>query len=179
MKVELLLSIVLAISTVFYTIINLMMWFESRAARKQKTDALIIAYLKYSDDDRVVYLFMENIGEGCAENVTLSALPDYERFMKWPLSESNPFKNGINIFPSKEKINIALNLSAKTELDKDCFILEIKYNNLNSYKQKTNVYTLHFGQIESSYRTPPVTFMGQIPYYLKELNKTLMGFQKQ
>ena len=36
MDVELILSTVLAIATVCYTIINLMMWFESRATRKQK-----------------------------------------------------------------------------------------------------------------------------------------------
>ena len=36
MEVELILSTVLAFATVCYTIINLMMWLESRATRKQK-----------------------------------------------------------------------------------------------------------------------------------------------
>jgi len=44
MKVELILSIVLAVSTVCYTIINLMMWFESRATRRQKTTPFVIAF---------------------------------------------------------------------------------------------------------------------------------------
>ncbi len=50
MKVELILSMVLAIATVCYTIINLMMWIESRATRKQKITPQVIAYLKTTED---------------------------------------------------------------------------------------------------------------------------------
>lgn len=46
MEVELILSTVLAFATVCYTIINLMMWLESRATRKQKITPQVIVYLK-------------------------------------------------------------------------------------------------------------------------------------
>ena len=50
MDVELVLSTVLAFATVCYTIINLMMWFESRATRKQKITPQVIAYLKTTEE---------------------------------------------------------------------------------------------------------------------------------
>lgn len=61
------LALVVAICTAFYTVINLLMWFESRATRKQKITPSIIAYLKTQDDHNVICLYIKNIGEGCAK----------------------------------------------------------------------------------------------------------------
>ena len=179
MKVELILSIVLAVSTVCYTIINLMMWFESRATRKQKLESRIIAYLKYSDDNMALRLVIENIGEGCAKNLKIFTNPDYNRFIRYPLSECNPIKNGINALPSKEQIIINLNFSSKTDLNNDSFNLRVEYSDMTNNKRKTNEYYLPFNLVGTPYITPPVTFMGQIPYYLKEIDKTLKKFQEK
>lgn len=78
MKVELTLSIVLAASTVCYTIINLMMWFESRATRKQKILPFIVAYLQSTDNHNVEVLHIKNIGEGYAKDVRFKVIKDSE-----------------------------------------------------------------------------------------------------
>ena len=176
---ELVLSIVLAGATVCYTVINLMMWIESRATRKQKTQSMMIAYLKYSDDNMALRLVIENIGEGCAKNLRISANPDYNRFVRYPLSECNPIKNGINTLPSKERIIINLNFASKTDLNNDSVTLRSEYSDMINNKRKVNEYYLPFNQVGAPYITPPVTFMGQIPYYLKEIDKTLKKFQEK
>lgn len=61
MKVEIVLSTVLAVSTVAYTAINLMLWFESRATRKQKIEPLIVAFLKSTESNKVLALHIKNI----------------------------------------------------------------------------------------------------------------------
>lgn len=100
MDVELILSMVLAIATVFYTIINLMMWFESKATRKQKITPQVIAFLKTTEDHSMLCIHVKNIGEGCARNVQVKIQKDYGQFGKeqYPLSNLMFFKNGANIF---------------------------------------------------------------------------------
>lgn len=80
MEVELILSTVLAFATVCYTIINLMMWLESRATRKQKITPQVIAYLKTTEDHLTLCVHIKNIGEGCARNVQVRVLKDYNQF---------------------------------------------------------------------------------------------------
>lgn len=88
MEVELILSTVLAFATVCYTIINLMMWLESRATRKQKITPQVIVYLKTTEDHLTLCVHIKNIGEGCARNVQVRVLKDYNQFGKeqYPLS---------------------------------------------------------------------------------------------
>ena len=80
MKAELTISIVLACCTVTYTIINLMLWLESRATRKQKITPLLVAFLKSSEDHNVIELHIKNVGEGVAKNVEVKVLQDYKLF---------------------------------------------------------------------------------------------------
>ena len=82
MRVEIALSTVLAVSTVIYTIINLMLWFESRATRRQKITPLVIAYLKSTENHEVLKLHIKNIGEGRAKNVKIKTLKDYNQLGK-------------------------------------------------------------------------------------------------
>ena len=82
MEVELILSTVLAFATVCYTIINLMMWLESRATRKQKVTPQVIVYLKTTEDHLTLCVHIKNIGEGCARNVQVRVLKDYNQFGK-------------------------------------------------------------------------------------------------
>lgn len=67
MEVELILSTVLAFATVCYTIINLMMWLESRATRKQKITPQVIVYLKTTEDHLMLCVHIKTLEKGVLE----------------------------------------------------------------------------------------------------------------
>lgn len=183
MDVNLILSGVLAVSTVCYTVINLMMWFESRATRKQKTAPCVIAYLKFTDNHNTLCVHFKNIGEGCATCVRARMIKDYNQFNKadLPLSKWAIFNGGVNIFPPqyelKYYIDSACDIDYKAE---DSFIeFELEYRDIQGKGLKQDVFKLPFNQVGNNYSNPPETYLGQIPYYLKELNGTIKNTLSQ
>ena len=182
MDVELVLSTVLAIATVCYTIINLMMWVESRATRKQKIMPNVIAYLKTTEDHLTLCVHIKNIGEGCAKNVKVRILKDYNQFRneKFSLSNLMFFKNGANIFPPQYELRFYIDSLEKIDYNSNSSYieLEISYNDIDNkyYKER---FRLPFNQIVgTNYSEPPETYMGQIPYYLKEISKLIKNLSK-
>ncbi len=177
MKVEIILSTVIAGSTVVYTIINLMLWFESRATRKQKITPLVIAYLKSTEDHKVLALHIKNIGEGLAKNVSIKTLKDYNRHGKDHLLLSNVgiIKNGFNNFPPQYELSFFIHFMTELKADEENSFIEIEISYESTCKTKfKNIYKLPFNQIVGqNYLTPPETYIGQIPYYLNELNNTI------
>ena len=177
MNVELILSIVLAISTVFYTIINLMMWFESRASRKLKITPLLIAYLDYTEDHSVLCLYIKNIGEGCAKNVKAKVIKDYNRYGKetYPLSNCYIFKNGFNLFPPLYQIKYYISNPSEIDFSSgDSYIeIELEYNDIYDNKAEVQKFNLAFNQIIDNYSNPPETYIGQISYYLQKVSQSL------
>lgn len=177
MAVEIILSSVLAASTVIYTGINLMLWYENRETRKQKLTPQVIAYLKSAESHIMLELHLKNIGEGLAKNLRINVFQDYKQMGKddLMLSDVGVIKNGFQIFPPdyelKYYIDSIINLYEK---DKDGMIkLELRYESVDKRKF-CDIYELPFNQIfGQNYSSPPETFIGQIPYYLKEINSTL------
>ncbi|WP_295991743.1 hypothetical protein [uncultured Alistipes sp.] len=183
MKIELILSIVLAASTVCYTVINLMMWFESRATRKQKISPFIVAYLQSTDNHNVEVLHIKNIGEGYAKDVRFKVIKDYKRFgdSNLLLSECGAIKRGISSFPPQHEITYYIeswcDIGEKNICD--AIELEITYKRMDG-KTLYNEYNLPLNELtDQNYSNPPETFMGRIPYYLNEINKTLKAIQKK
>lgn len=183
MEVELILSTVLAFATVCYTIINLMMWLESRATRKQKITPQVIVYLKTTEDHLTLCVHIKNIGEGCARNVQVRVLKDYNQFGKeqYPLSNLMFFKNGASIFPPQYELKFYID-SVKNidyESNNSYIELEVLYQDIDN-KHYREVYQLPFNQIVGiNYSNPPETYMGQIPYYLKEISKLIKNLPKE
>lgn len=173
MDVELVLSIVLAGATVCYTIINLMMWFESRATRKQKSTPILIAFLKITDDHKTLAVHLKNVGEGCAKDVSINVLKDYNQFGRkdYPLSECFAFRNGVNIFPAGYELRYYLDDPCTIDYSnsENYIEIEITYKNLNGKLYAGNLFKLPFNQINDNYSAPPESYKGQIPYYLKEI----------
>lgn len=169
MKTEIVLSIVIAIATVCYTIISLMLWIESQRQRKFKTTPKIIAFLKSSETSQ----YIKNIGEGCAKNVRFNMIHDYNLFSfhePRPLSENYSLKHGIEVFPSQYEVKIFINFSCACDLKSDhSFIdIEIEYEDLKSNMIHDN-YKLPLKQITSPEVTPPDTFLGQIACNLEQI----------
>lgn len=182
MSVELILSIVLAVSTVCYTIINLMMWFESKATRRQKVTPFVIAYLQITDDHNMLCVHIKNIGEGCAKDVKAKLLKGYNQFGKetFPLSDCMIFKNGVNIFPPQFELKYYIDKPQDIDYSSDdSFIeLELAYSDMHNQKFNQNIFKLPFNQIGGNYSDPPESYLGQIPYYLKKLNANIEKLKK-
>lgn len=182
MDVELILSVVLAVATVCYTIINLMMWFESRATRKQKISPFIIAYLQSTDSHMVEVLHIKNIGEGFARNVRFRVIKDYKRMGtdNLLLSECGAIKRGMSSFPPQYEVTYYIeswrNIGEK-KID-DYIELEVTYERIDG-KVFCDKYRLPLNELtDQNYSTPPETYMGRIPYYLEKINKTLDTLRK-
>jgi hypothetical protein len=175
--IQLVLSIVLAIATVAYTIINLMMWFESRATRRQKVAPQIIPYLKSTDSHDILCLYIKNVGEGCAKDVRVKVIKDYHVFNRDDLQLSSLpiFSEGVSNFPSGYELHYCLNWweDLKKEGIDSSVILEITFKDLDNREYGPNKFELKFKQIVSNYTNPPETYEGQIAYYLKEIDKDL------
>lgn len=169
------LAIVVAVCTVIYTVINWFMLVESKKVRKQKQTPYIISYLKLSETEpKNIYLVVENVGEGYAKNVKFNVIKDNVVESEMRLENRKGIKDGISSFPSHYKLEylVAFDLT-KDGLGEDYIEIEIEYyDNINKkYKDKYNVvYGSVFGQLYSS---PPDNYLGQVAYYLKEIDKEL------
>ena len=177
MSAEIVLSSVVAIATVAYTVINLMLWYESRATRCQKLAPLIVPYLKSTASCEALSLYIKNVGEGCAKNVRIKVIKDYLRFGKQdcPLSNFPLFKDGVSIYPSGYELHYLLNWWESIKDNNDEYIeLEISYSDINDkLVEKGKRYVVPFNQIKTDYLTPPESYEGQTAYYLKEIHKVL------
>ena len=173
---ELILSAVLAASTVCYTIINLFILKESKRTRLQKLKPQIIAYLKSTEDHQTLMLCIKNIGEGCEKNVKATMLHDYNAFEKgqFQLSNFKLFTEGINVFPPEYELHYYINwwedLIRKDDEDEYVELL-IDCCDINNKPCEQQHFVLPFKQIASNYSNPPETYIGQIAYYLKEISK--------
>jgi len=170
-------NIVIAIATAVYAWINYKQLKESQATRKQKIAPLIVAFLKSADNHNSLSLHIKNIGEGLARNVKIEIIKDYNILgkEKYLLSNLNIVKNGINIFPPQYEFVNNLDFMGNLFPDKEENIvsLNITYEGVDGRKYK-ETYDLPFNQyIGQYYSNPPATYMGEIPYYLKEINNTI------
>lgn len=183
MKVELILSIVLATCTVLYTAINLFILLESKATRQQKITPLIVPFLNMAENHIMLELHIKNIGQGIAKNVKIKVLKDYERMGRQDLllSEIAIFKNTIHNFPPGHELKYYIH-SMSEIFDKDkteSIELEFTYESSDKRKFK-EIFELPFNQVlDQNYSDPPETYIGQIPYFLKKINSTIERIEKQ
>ena len=177
MNIEPTLSIVIAISTVFYTGINLFMLIESKAVRLQKITPHVVMYLKSSEDHKTLALHVKNIGEGIAYDVRIKTLKDYNQFGQenYPISDLGVLKHGFAAMPPNYELKFYVgDILDVYEKDRDGEVkFEVEYERKDS-KNFKEVFNLSFIQaIGQSYSTPPESFLGQIPHYLKEISTIL------
>lgn len=179
MKVELVLSIVLAACTIIYTIINALMLCESKKSRYQRITPILISYLKLSENKKLIQLYVENVGEGLAKDVTFNFIKNHNLFGKSPVSEMYGFlKNGMNSFPSGNIMHCILDDLQRIDFNLNPYVeIEINYKDLRNKAYKEN-YKLPFNQIKGIDSEIPDSYLGQIPYQLEQINKKLDKFKK-
>ena len=170
-------SIIIAIATVVYAYFTYRQLKESEATRLQKITPFIVAFLKSTDNHKGLSLHIKNIGEGLAKNVKIEILKDYHilGMEKYRISNLNIMKNGINIFPPQYEFvnNVDFMENLFLEKEENVISLSITYEGIDGRKYY-DVYDLPFNQyIGQHYCNPPATYMGEISYYLKEINNTI------
>jgi hypothetical protein len=177
----LLTNIVIAVATAVYAWINYKQLKESQVTRKQKTTPLIIAFLKTTDNHSALSLHIKNIGEGVAKNVHITIIRDYFILgnKMYPVSSLNIVKNGVSIFPPQYEfvnvINAVHRLSVNSE---DNHIeLKINYESVDG-EQYNEFFDLPFNQYTGCvfYCNPPGNYVGDIAYYMKEINTAMKKY---
>ncbi|WP_157909869.1 hypothetical protein [Capnocytophaga cynodegmi] len=170
-------SLSLLIVTAIYVIITYLQLRESRKVRLQKETPNIIPYLKSSEDHTTLILHIKNFGEGVAKNVKVRFLQDYNRFDKsdYTLSKTGIAENGMSYFVPNYSFTFHIgqlkNIYNKSINEK--IKVEISYESLDDRKFK-KLFELPFNQVfGQTYSSPPDTYIGQIAYYLKEINSIL------
>jgi hypothetical protein len=169
-------SLIIAISTAVYTAISLFLLIESIKTRKQKVSPCMIAYLKSTEDRKILMLVIKNVGEGTAKDVKINILKDYDAFGKpgKSLSNGGVFKNGFNAFPSQHELQFFLNVWEGLKDDKKGYVeIDFSYKRIDNKKYK-EIITLPFNQATGqSYADPPETYIGKIAFHLGEISKAL------
>lgn len=167
-------SLALLAATSLYTIVTIMMWWESRKTRLQKVVPEIIAYIKTSEDHNVVMLVIENIGDGCAYNLHVDLDNEYHTFAKEEreLSKMPIFNDGVSIYPPHYRLQYYLGGCHQIKDLQETIGLRLRYQDQNNetYMKHT---VLRIRQIVCFYSNPPETYMGKIAYYLQEIDKKL------
>lgn len=183
MTAEFALSVVIAASTVIYTGINLLMFFESRSVRLQKITPHVVMYLKSSEDNNTLALHVKNIGEGVAYNVKIKTLKDYNQFGQenYPISDLGILKHGFSAMPPnyelKFYVGVILDIFEKERSGEVSF--EVTYERKDKKHFKEAFILPFIEAIGQNYSTPPESFLGQIPYYLKEINANLKRIESK
>ena len=182
MSTEIILSIVVASATSIYTIITIFQLLESRKVRLQKDAPNIVPYLRSAENHISMELYLENFGEGVAKDVKVEVIKDFKRFNQEDqyLSTIGIVENGMNVFTPKYKLKFYMGsmIDLYENFQNESIILKISYKSLNNHGF-SQVFELPFNQIfGQNFSDPPETYMGQIPYYLKEISKDLKSFNK-
>lgn len=153
------------------------MWKESKKARLQKITPLIVAYLKTTESHQELALYIENIGDGLANNVKFKVVRDCIRFGKKEMkfSEIDIVKNGVNVFPPNYKFQFYIGYPPEIfkNYRNESIEIEISYFDIKNRKIISN-YKLEFNQaLSTNYSKPPETYTGQIAYYLSKISKKI------
>lgn len=176
MTAENILSTVVSCSTIVYTVITLFQLRESKKVRLQKETPLIIPYLQSSENHLVMSLCIKNFGEGVAKDVKVK-IKDHDFFglNEKKLSTVGIVENGMNYFVPNFEFTFHLDtiVALKDKRENEVIEMNVSYTSLDN-RSFNQTFTLAFNQMFGQfYSNPPETYMGQIPYHLKEITKQL------
>lgn len=168
------LSFVLVLVTLAYTITSVLTWLESRATRMQKNEPNIIVYLRSNVSHDTLYICVKNIGDGCARNVKVIPVQDYSLFGKdLKLGDFSLFSEGVNVFPPQFEMIFPLDSWSGINLENDPFVQFVVCCTDLKGHVKQNQFRLPFRQLKSLYSTPPPMAEERIPFYLNQIHKDL------
>ena len=149
---DLLLSGVVAISTVVYAFLTWQLVSETRTMRKVQTEPSLHMFIEPRDEHaEITDMFIQNIGMGVARNIKFNVLSDFmyyrDRSLKkdyW-LKDIHFLKNGLETLAPNQKIRVfSTSFRDVSELNsKTYFEMAIEYTNFKGDKYDS-VYPLDF-----------------------------------
>jgi hypothetical protein len=103
--INLLFSSVVAVATVFYAILTLRLVSETRRMREVQTEPTLSVWLEPSEHGvNFLNLIIANVGQGSAQNIHLTASPDFQRMRGKYVSNLGLFKHGIKHLAPGQRI---------------------------------------------------------------------------
>jgi hypothetical protein len=178
---EIILSVVVAACTIVYTFINGLMLIENKRLRKIKSMPLIIAYLKSTEDHKVLRLCIKNVGEGVAKDVKVKIDGDYKAFgLEYRmLSNLGIMKYGLNIFPPQEQlaylIDSWIEIGKRKDIENSHIDMSIDYAGIDGKKYSNTYHLLPVQLSGQDYTSPPETYIGKIAYFMEQISKVITG----
>ena len=170
----LVLSFVVALATVLYTWVNYKMLMESKATRMQKSEPIIVPYLQSTADHTSIMLYVKNVGEGCARNVVAHVVKDYNFYGKdMTFKDFDLFSEGVSIYPPQYELHYVFDSWDNIKDHDDYIEFDIEYDGMDGRHYSDNHFQLRLKEIGRIYSNPPEDAFSQIPYYLKEVDRTL------
>jgi hypothetical protein len=171
--ITLLFSLIITISTIVYVVLTRQLVKETRMLRKSQVQPYVSIFLKNPETKtNMLHLFIENIGNGPALNLTFRIIKDisYPDFCS-PLQEHTHYRSGISYLPPNQKIDNYLVSGIGEERIDDYVELEVKYNDVLNNEYKSKFKLLFSEAIWHGISEPPDTYEGHIGYYLKKIFK--------
>ncbi|WP_159519968.1 hypothetical protein [Sunxiuqinia indica] len=171
--ITLLFSLIITISTVVYVILTRQLVKETRTLRKSQIQPFVSIFLKNPETKtNILHIFIENIGNGPAFNLTFKIIKDisYPKYCS-PLHEHTHYKNGISYLPPNQTIdNYLVSEIGEKRID-DYVELEVKYSDILKNEYKSTFKLVFREAIWHGISEPPDTYEGHIGYYLKRIFK--------
>ena len=174
---DLALTSVLVISTIFLTIYTYKLVNEARIARKLSVQPHISIYLEHSETEiTLLFLIIENTGQGPAYNLKFKIQKDIGEYQgTTKISERGIFKEGMKYCPTSYKKKYFL-ISTIGDYDKKMdeeLIIDTEYD--NSFNEKTNeIFRIRLKeQAKSSTLSIPDTYIGRISKNIEDIKKII------
>lgn len=178
-NIEILFSAVVAIATTVYTITTIFQLNDSRKTRLAKQTPFLLPYLKFTEDYEMLLFCIKNYGEGVAMNVKVKIIGEIPEYLNQKIKFENlgVVRHGLAYFPSQYGLEyiIAWNKTVAENNFSGCIELEVYYESIGN-RQFCQKFELKVNELMGiTYTVPPDSYMGQIPYYLNQINNTLKG----
>lgn len=160
------------VSTGFYTFFTARLIQESKKSREAQLLPNIVAYLHQTETSHnTVFLCLENTGNGAALDLKFNILHDIKKTEHVdPLREKEFFISGTPILPQKQKSDFFL--AFYSDDIKDEYVeFEIKYTNEFGREMSSRFKLVIKQGLVIDKGEPPFSYMGQIAYYLKLIQK--------
>lgn len=177
-KFQLLFSGVVALSTVFYSILTWKLVSETRRMREFQITPDINIYFERSEADAsFMHIVFKNSGLGFAKNVKFQILKNFTSYDNefYDLKNKGIVKNGVDSLYSNQSFKFFFtDLSQNYEMKmSDTLEIRVTYNDINNkrYSKDINLSLIELSGF--SILTPPDNYIGRISYELTEIKKLL------
>jgi len=113
---NLIFSFLVALATVAYAVLTVILVRETRRLREAQTEPLLSISVEPMEGSNLMFLAVENVGAAAALDVTLATDPDIEVDRGQRLSDYGLFKHGMRVLAPRQRLSLYIaNIAGKIE----------------------------------------------------------------